>query len=501
MSTLADSFLDDLDDLEGDSDDEEVEDGAVAGGEGAGGEGGGGDAMDAEDGDGDGEVDLDDMLGDMKAGGDVSSVATLRKSEHFLEHMRKVDESMAREARPMKSGNVEQDPEYQLVVSSNDLIVKIDDEMVNVHKYVVDLYSKKFPELESLVPSRLDYLRVVEVIGNEMDMTMVDLSAILPNALVISVSMTGSTTSGQPLSEADLQQCQEGVAEALALEEARNATLQFVETRMNSVAPNLCAIIDTVIAAQLMGLAGGLGAMAKTPACNFQVMGQQKGALAGFSAAASMPHTGILFFATVVQQAPPYLRAKALKVTAAKVALAARIDLYQTDPSGDGGRRMRGEIDDKIEKWQEPQQARIKKALPVPDDKPHKKRGGKRARRTKEKFGMTDMRKDANRRTFADMEGEYGDDAMGHDLGMIGKSAGKLRAPVKKEQKLAAKKLKLAAAKQMSSGATNGLSSSLVFTPVQGLELANPNANEMKVREANQKWFSQSSGFMSAMPK
>ena len=27
---------------------------------------------------------------------------------------------------------------------------------------------------------------------------------------------------------------------------------------------------------------------------------------------------------------------------------------------------------------------------------------------------------------------------------------------------------------QMSSGATNGLSSSLVFTPVQGIEFANP---------------------------
>ena len=37
---------------------------------------------------------------------------------------------------------------------------------------------------------------------------MVDLTDLLPNAVVISVSMTGSTTSGQPLSEADLEQNQ-----------------------------------------------------------------------------------------------------------------------------------------------------------------------------------------------------------------------------------------------------------------------------------------------------
>ena len=50
----------------------------------------------------------------------------------------------------------------------------------------------------------------------------------------------------------------------------------------------------------------------------------------------------------------------------------------------------------------------------------------------------------------------------------------------------------------MSSGATNGLASSMVFTPVQGLELVNPDAQRDRVREANQKWFSQNAGFQSA---
>lgn len=52
----------------------------------------------------------------------------------------------------------------------------------------------------------------------------------------------------------------------------------------------------------------------------------------------------------------------------------------------------------------------------------------------------------------------------------------------------------------MSSGQTNGLSSSLVFTPVQGMELCNPQAALDKVKEANKKWFDSSSGFVSAMP-
>mmetsp|Transcript_23640 Transcript_23640/g.41205 ORF Transcript_23640/g.41205 Transcript_23640/m.41205 type:complete len:110 (-) Transcript_23640:112-441(-) len=50
----------------------------------------------------------------------------------------------------------------------------------------------------------------------------------------------------------------------------------------------------------------------------------------------------------------------------------------------------------------------------------------------------------------------------------------------------------------VSSGATNGLASSLVFTPVQGIELVDPSK---KVEEANKKWFDPSSGFLSAKPK
>ena len=483
MSTLASSFLDDLDDL--DSDDEELA------------EGGGGEEEDDEE--VGGEDDLDAVAMDLKQGSDLASVVGLRRSPAFVERLAKIEDSLSKPPTPIV-GSIEENPEYQLIVSCNDLISQIDEEMLTVYRFVVELYSKKFPELESLVPGRLDYLNSVRAIGNEMDMTLVDLAAVLPAGLVISVSMTGSTTSGRPLSEEDLAQCVAGCEEAEALDRDRQTILGFVETRMTAVAPNLCALLDTTVAAQLLGLCGGLASMSKIPACNLQVIGQQKGkALGGFGAAATMPHTGIVYYSTVVQQAQPYLRRKALKVVAGKLSLASRIDLHQSEPSGAAGQAMRRELDDKFAKWDAPQEARTKKALPVPDERPSAKRGGKKARKYKEKFAMTETRKEVNRRSFADFSGEYGDDAMGSDLGMLGvKEGGKLRLPPKKEQKLAVKKQKRAI--QMSSGKTNGLSSSLVFTPMNGIELVGGGQREAKVAEANQKWFAENSGFLSARP-
>lgn len=63
---------------------------------------------------------------------------------------------------------------------------------------------------------------------------------------------------------------------------------------------------------------------------------------------------------------------------ACQVSLASRFDSYGKDPSGDVGRQWRAEVEEKIEKWQELQTAKTKKALPKPDDMPATKRGGKR---------------------------------------------------------------------------------------------------------------------------
>ena len=77
--------------------------------------------------------------------------------------------------------------------------VDIDAEIALVHGLARDAYRPKFPELESLVHHAVDYARVLAAIGNEMDLTLVDLEHVLPQATIMVVSVTASTTSGKPL--------------------------------------------------------------------------------------------------------------------------------------------------------------------------------------------------------------------------------------------------------------------------------------------------------------
>lgn len=55
--------------------------------------------------------------------------------------------------------------------------------------------------------------------------------------------------------------------------------------------------------------------------------------------------------------------------------------------------RAQEEMQKKVAKWQEPPQAKQTRVLPVPDMEPKKRRGGRRARKYKERYGLTDVRK------------------------------------------------------------------------------------------------------------
>lgn len=127
-------------------------------------------------------------------------------------------------------------------------------------------------------------------------------------------------------------------------------------------------------------------------------------------------------------------------------------------------------------------------------------------RRLKERYEETEMMKQANTRAFSVQTGEYGDDSMGLTMGMLDttEGGGNLRKTTdKRKMRQANTKASRKRAVQMAASAASkdGLASSMVFTPVQGMELVNPDANKERVREANKKWFSQDSGFQSALPK
>ncbi|XP_015788574.1 U4/U6 small nuclear ribonucleoprotein Prp31 [Tetranychus urticae] len=447
----------------------------------------------------------------------IRKLATIRDSDELkrimLEIEKRTDQQGSFIDKDSLDGPVEAHPEYKLIVEANNLTVAIDDDINIIHKFVKDKYSKRFPELDSLIPNALEYLMTVKELGNDLDKAKNNeiLQKFLTQATIMVVSVSASTTQGIKLSTEELNAVNEACDMAVELNTFKLKIFEFVESRMSFIAPNVSAIVGANIAAKLMGLAGGLTNLSKMPSCNVEVLGSRKKTLSGFSSTQVLPHTGFVFQTDIVQDTPPDLRRKAAHLVANKCTIAARVDACHSSPDGSQGRSFRAKIERALDKLQEPPPVKQVKPLPPPIDQPRKKRGGKRVRRMKERMAMTEFRKQANRMNFGEIEDDAYQEDLGFTTGQIGKSAmGRIRAPQidEKTKVRISKTLHKNLQKQQVYGGTttvkrqiSGTASSVAFTPLQGLEIVNPQAAESKTNDTSGKYFSTTGGFFSVIKK
>ncbi|KAJ3713620.1 Nop domain-containing protein [Lentinula raphanica] len=442
------------------------------------------------------ELDAEDVQA-MDLGGiaDVSKIAKLEGSKKMLEILKDIERY---QAKPSSAESMalpaHMNPEYNVIVQANNLSVDVDNEILLVHKFIRDHYAPKFPELEQLVADPTMFIRSVRALANNEDLTKVDLAGVLPPAIIMSVVVTATTTSGRQLSAAEWAAVQRACDLADRLEEARKKIFLYVSSRMNILAPNLSAIVGTTTAAKLLGVAGGLGGLAKMPSCNVHLLGAQKKIAAGFSSVTQKRHTGFIFQSELVTKTPPEYQLKVQRTVGAKAVLAARMDLERQKRDGSYGDQLRDKVLKHIDRLAAPPPAKVVKALPIPNDGPKKRRGGKRARKAKEAYAQTELGKLQNRMAFGEAEEEVGAFDQTKGLGMIG--SGKVRAGAadtrNKAKMSRVNKLRTAAltrAAQIGGSQTSGTATSLSVTPAQGFELTNRAAAAQRVKEANERWF------------
>ena len=236
------------------------------------------------------------------------------------------------------------------------------------------------------------------------------------------VTVEASTSRGQEMSEAELQRVLRACEMTLSLDRAKKPLGDYVQSRMNIFSPNLTALIGSLTAAQLLNFAGGLTGLAKTPACNLPPLGSKKQTQTGFATNVGVKQQGFLYHSPIIRAIPSHLKRQAMRIVSAKIVLAARVDRVHSSPDGSNGEELRQACMERLDKLTEPPPNRGARALPAPDDKPSRKRGGRRARKAKEATAMTDLRKEQNRMAFGKEEKEVGYAETTKGLGMIGQA-------------------------------------------------------------------------------
>lgn len=307
--------------------------------------------------------------------------------------------------------------EYNFLITVNDLSVEITNEISLVHDFIKAHYRRRFPELESLIPNAIEYSKIVKTLGNNLEIKEEDLSFLSKEKiLVLTMSALQAKDATQEITSNELEKIAGACDLLLELEDSRTRIAEYVASRLAVFAPNLSAIVGSYTAAQLMSVLGGLKGLAQTPSCNIASLGNKKSVGIGFG------HTGIrqqgyLFYSDLIQSVDPDLRKQAMRIVSGKIILASRVDFANSIPDGSQGQKWRREIEEKIEKLGEPPENKASKALPAPIDKPSKKRAGRKYRKMKQRFELSELRKAQNRMEFGKQENTV-TDGFGEEIGL-----------------------------------------------------------------------------------
>lgn len=112
----------------------------------------------------------------------------------------------------------------------------------------------------------------------------------------------------------------------------RTALMREVSSRSDLVLPNCSALVGGLVAARLLSTAGGLEPLARLPGSSVQVLGSRTALFSHIRSGTPSPKHGIIFQHRRVHNAPPQVRGRVSRVLAAKLAIAARLDLYRGEP-------------------------------------------------------------------------------------------------------------------------------------------------------------------------
>ncbi|OVA15046.1 Nop domain [Macleaya cordata] len=213
-----------------------------------------------------------------------------------------------------------------MIIQAIGLLDDLDKELNTYAMRVREWYGWHFPELAKIVQDNILYAKAVKLMGNRVNAADLDFSEILPEEVETELKEAAVISMGTEVSELDLINIKELCDQVLALSEYRAQLYDYLKSRMNTIAPNLTALVGELVGARLIAHGGSLLNLAKQPGSTVQILGAEKALFRALKTKHATPKYGLIYHASLIGQAAPKLKGKISRSLAAKAALAIRYD-------------------------------------------------------------------------------------------------------------------------------------------------------------------------------
>ncbi|KAK8961822.1 putative nucleolar protein 5-1 [Platanthera guangdongensis] len=213
-----------------------------------------------------------------------------------------------------------------MIIQAIGLLDDLDKELNTYAMRVREWYGWHFPELAKIVQDNIQYAKAVKLMGNRTNAVNLDFSEVLQEEVEAELKEAAVISMGTEVSDLDLTNIKELCDQVLSLSEYRAQLYDYLRSRMNTIAPNLTALVGELVGARLIAHGGSLLNLAKQPGSTVQILGAEKALFRALKTKHATPKYGLIFHASLVGQAAPKLKGKISRSLAAKAALAIRYD-------------------------------------------------------------------------------------------------------------------------------------------------------------------------------
>ena len=222
---------------------------------------------------------------------------------------------------------ISESPDLHIIQAINSLD-EIDKIANGLSSRLREWYGLHFPELDNIIDSINGYAQIVLAGKRDALTKKVYEDAGFPESKADMISLLASKSRGGDISEVNLAIVQSIAKQILDFHDLRKKLESHVESEMQTVAPNLSAILGAAVGARILGRAGSLKKLAAMPASTIQIIGAEKALFRSLKTGAQPPKHGLLFQHAMVHAAPRWQRGKIARAIAAKAVIAARVDVY-----------------------------------------------------------------------------------------------------------------------------------------------------------------------------
>jgi nucleolar protein 56 len=219
-----------------------------------------------------------------------------------------------------------------LLIPAIQLLGELDTVLNGLSSRMREWYGVHFPEMGNRVREHSDYARIIIKMGDKENITAKGLMELsLKKKDAERIEEAKETSVGADFDEVDMKIVSDYAQRTMDIYNYREELSEYISMVANEVAPNVAFIAGPVLGAKLIEKAGGLKRLGMMPSSTVQVLGAEKAMFRAVKSNARPPKHGLLYQHPYVNGAPRNRRGNRARSLAAKIAIAARADLFSGD--------------------------------------------------------------------------------------------------------------------------------------------------------------------------